>query len=84
MKVVKLNKTHGLYREGYTHAFRFPFYSTEASRVEKAVSQRFGSSWKLDAQWAARFGSRYQGSPRRTYWIGFKSEAMLTMALLGL
>ena len=84
MNVVKLNKTHRLYQEGYTHAFRFASYNTEAIKIEKTLIKQFGSNWKLDAEWTARFGYKRSDATRRIYWIGFKSEAMLTMALLGL
>lgn len=85
MKVVKLNKTHSLYHEGFTHAFRFPKYEIEAGRIERIAYHYFGSHWLArDPTWTARFGHRDSTTGLRVYWIAFKDEAMISMVLLKL
>jgi hypothetical protein len=84
MKIVKLNKTHGLFREGCTHAFRFEHYGEKAGAIERTMTRQFGSQYSRDSQWIARFGHRPTPDSYRIYWIGVKSESMLTMAVLSL
>jgi hypothetical protein len=82
MKLIKLNKTHSLYRDGYTHAFRFNHFSIGAGNMQRTMERHFGSQYSRTAQWASKFGYRSHRDGFRVYWIGVKSEAMATMALL--
>jgi hypothetical protein len=83
MKLIKLNKTHSLYRDGYTHAFRFSHFGPRAGDIEKMMERHFGGQYKRDSLWKAKFGYRSHRDGFRIYWIGMKSEAMATMVLLG-
>ena len=74
MKVVKLNRTHKLFRFGYTYALRFPRRNMEALKVIDGLTQAFGADktvWKV-----------YRSDKKRPFWIGFKEESMITMALM--
>ena len=84
MKIVKLNKTHGLFRKGCTHAFRFDHYGEKAIQLEKSLDRHFGSQYSRNSQWRAKFGHRPTPDSYRIYWIGVKSESMITMAMLSL
>jgi hypothetical protein len=84
MKIVKLNKTHGLYREGCTHAFRFDRYDNKAGALERTMQRQFGNQYLRDSQWRAKFGYRPHPDGYMCYWIGVKSEAMLIMVMLSL
>lgn len=80
MKIVRLNKTHKLFHEGYTHAVRYTNWSDGASSCEKAMSSLYGDS--------ANYGNRRSGWKyywgRTAYWIGVKDDSMLTMMLLAM
>jgi hypothetical protein len=82
MKLVKLNKTHRLYHDGFTHAFRFDRYDNEASRLERLLHDRFGSSYQYNATWQLRFGHKPKSGGNRVIWLGLKTESMATMVLL--
>jgi hypothetical protein len=82
MKLIKLNKTHSLYRDGYTHAFRFSHYSVVAGNMERTMERHFGGQYRRDSPWKSKFGYRAARDGFKVYWIGVKSEAMATMALL--
>jgi hypothetical protein len=82
MKLIKLNKTHSLYRDGCTHAFRFDHFSAGASGMQRTMERQFGSQYSRTAQWASKFGYRAHRDGFKVYWIGVKSETMATMALL--
>ena len=75
MKIVKLNKTHRLYHEGYTHAFRFNgMFSINAMQVRKAMSELYGQDRNKWTTWACR--------KRHPYWIAVSEEKYLTFAIL--
>jgi hypothetical protein len=82
MKLIKLNKTHSLYRDGCTHAFRFDHFNYEAGNMQRTMERQFGSQYSRTAQWASKFGYRVHRDGFKVFWIGVKSEAMVTMALL--
>jgi hypothetical protein len=84
MKIVKLNKTHSLFREGCTHAFRFEHYGEKAGALERTLERHFGHQYRRDALWKAKFGYRPHRDGYRCYWIGVKSECVLTIAMLAL
>jgi len=82
MKLVKLNKTHRLYHDGFSHAFRFDRYDNKASQIERLLYTRFGSQYKNNPVWQFRFGHRSKSGGSRIVWLGLKTESMATMVLL--
>ena len=81
MKIVKLNKTHKLFHEGYTHAVRYTNWSDGASSCEKTMTSLYGDSANYYSGRSARW-KYYWG--RTAYWIGVEDESMLTMLLLAM
>jgi hypothetical protein len=82
MKLVKLNRTHRLYHDGFSYAFRFDSYGTDTSRIERLLYDRFGSQYKNNSLWQFRFGHRPKSGGPRIVWLGLKTEPMATMVLL--
>lgn len=74
MKVVKLNRTHNIYRWGYTHAIRFPFRTRECNHLISKLQDHFG---KDDSKWFA-----YRARKDRPMWIGFKDEKVVSFVLM--
>lgn len=92
MKVVKLNRTHKLYHNGFTHAFRGNFGAEHELIVVSKYFERVYGARRLDKRgpWYAGFGTSrmkvtnsYGGSyTTNPYWIAVRSEADITAALL--
>jgi len=78
MKVIKLDGRHNLKRKGYSWAFRFKGWSTEAGKVETTVKKLEGFHWDCT------FWGKTNKYGSRPYFIGVKNESTLTIALLGL
>lgn len=81
MKVVKLNKTHRLFKDGYTHAIRFNCYSGKCYSYERRLREMYGDQYAATSMWAARFGSK-NSTGYTTFWIATRNEQDLTMLLL--
>lgn len=80
MKIIKLNKTHNLYRRGYTHGFRIEYSGLASSREFYRILGRLNEIY-----------SDVGGYPIGTYknksglgpdWIGVKDESVLTLIIL--
>ena len=95
MKLVKLNRTHRLFRYGCTYAWRFEGFRQEAMRLENFLTRKYGHQFgKGEKKWRAGYGAneRYtikiEGydseikQSRAIYWIGIKDPADLTFLLL--
>ena len=90
MRLVKLNKTHSLYHQGYTHAFRFNSYGKEAQDVsavfQRVVGPQYGKiNWcttRQQSRWTTKFGHAPSGATR-PYWIGcYAEDAMMVQIAL--
>jgi len=74
MRIVKLNNTHRLYREGYQYAFRFDsIISPNAWKVKELFIKNF----KFIVEY-----NTFRAKKSSTYWIGFRDESIGTMVLL--
>ena len=92
LKIVKLNRRHKLYHNGFTHAFMGPYgYDPRIYSICDYLTRAYGSS-RLDKQGAwfagftssritirSDFGTEYTTNP---YWIAVRKEADITAALL--
>ncbi len=74
MKVVKLNRTHTIFRYGYTHAIRFPRRTVQCNQLIAKIQEQFG---KDDNKWCA-----YRARKDRPMWIGFKDEKVISFVLM--
>ena len=75
MKVVKLNKTHRLFHLGCSHALRFGYRSKYFYNINSFLKTSVSFEYQKDF---FVFRSKRIGPT----WIGFKSDLMMTMALL--
>lgn len=85
MKVVKLNRRHNAFKQGFTHALRFNTWHQKAGEIENFLSQRYGGQFYWDrnrGQWSSGFGSAPRGFTSRPYWINLKNESDISMILL--
>jgi hypothetical protein len=79
MKVIKLDGRHNLKRKGYSWAFRFNSWSSDAGKVETVVKKFEGYRW--DSTYWGKPSGRNSGRP---YYVGVKNESTVTMVLLSL
>ena len=97
MKLVKLNRTHKIFRDdGCVYAWRFEGFCQEATRLEKILENRFGHQYsgKGCKKWASRYGANARHTfkienlnrtytiSRSVYWVGIKDPVDLTFLLL--
>jgi hypothetical protein len=87
MKVVKLDRRHHLHRKGYTYAFRFNNWSSEAQDIESVLRNKVykNDSWRT-SNWDTFWGKAKRNGYDRTrpYWIGVRNETVVTQILLSL
>jgi hypothetical protein len=81
MKVVKLDNRHRLYKEGFTHAFRFTSWSDEARKIERVLSNKLGSQYAHWPKWKSHWGKAVPMGGR-PYWLGVREEKVITQVLL--
>jgi hypothetical protein len=78
VKVIKLDGRHNLYRKGYRYAFLMNRFTSESSKIERAVKELEGFHWD----------NTFWGKPKkyanRPFYVGFKNESTATMAVLKL
>ena len=89
MKVVKLRKNWNLYKEGYTHAFRFDSWNYDSGAVIAALNKIYNNR-----QWRGRYYAwglghgeltqNKEGRWIRPTYIAVRSEAVVTQVLLTL
>ena len=81
MKIVKLDNRHRLFKEGFTHAFRFTSWNEQHRKISNYFEQKYGYSWDNRKCYGT-----YWGKPGRTgsriYWIAVRNESLVTQALL--
>jgi hypothetical protein len=76
VKLIKLDRRHNLYHKGYRYAFVIDRFSSDSSRIEKAVKELEG--WR----WDSTFWGKPKKYSSRPYYVGMKNESTATMALL--
>ena len=85
-KVIKLNGRYKLYKEhGFTHAIRFNHWSSEASKVEQFLRERYGSEYSWNQKpymWRTHWGKSNSRFDSRPYFIGVRDEEMIFVAQL--
>lgn len=81
MKVIKLDNRHRLYKEGFTHAFRFNGFEKEYTAIENVFSRKYGYSWNNSKCWGTYWGKTSKNGSR-VIWIGVRNESLVTQALL--
>lgn len=87
MRIVKLNKTHNLFRSGFTHAFRFSCWvehQTTIFRMTTILTERYGTRHVDNRQWETKWGKQDNTTRRRPFWIGLKNETDVTIVMLSL
>jgi hypothetical protein len=75
MKFIKLDRRHNLYSKGYRFAFRFQGWSSEASRVERAVKDLEGYTNVWDNTFWGKPGCKSNGYASRSYYVGVRNES---------
>ena len=74
MKIVRLNGTHKLYYQGFTHGLRFDYITWDVRVLIDKIETRYGYD---ESKWT-HYRSR-KGSP---YWIGFKDPKIISFVLM--
>ena len=87
MKVVKLKKNWKLYKEGYTHAFKFDQWTEETGSVVRALNKVYNNrQWRGKYYaWNITYGSWYRDHNKKWQRFGYiavRSEAVVTQVLL--
>ena len=87
MKIVKLDKRHNAFHEGFTHALRHDRYNVDVHKVEQCLRDQYGHEGferKCAKVWYGYFGpmTRYISENSKTYWIVFRNESDITMLFL--
>jgi hypothetical protein len=85
MKVVKLNRTHKMFKErGHTYGFRFDGYEKDIINIEKICQELYGTYWyEVNGPWSSHFGHAIRGGPK-PYWVTVRDEHYVTLILLRL
>lgn len=94
MELVKLNRTHKLGKEGYSHAWKFVGYNYKVrNKLENWLSKTFGKPYtkKGEKNWKACHGA-YQYVPSEwdpgnkdrepVYWVAVKDPAVVSFVEL--
>jgi len=86
MKIIKLDKRFSMYKEGYTHAMRWPRWEPRIiNPYKEAMCKMYGENWySKGSPWKIQFGTKGKSDEYAPYFIYVKTESMLTMLMLGL
>ena len=89
MKVVQLRKNWNLYKQGYTHAFRFDSWGVDSGAVLQALNKIYNNQ-----QWRGRYYAwtighgvlkqKHNGVWIRPTYIAVRSKTVVTQVLLTL
>jgi hypothetical protein len=87
MKIVKLDRRHLLYKEGWTWALRFSYRSEHAVRMLGKLRELYGSEYVLGIHQNIdkHHWTRYWAPTKsygRPFYLGFKKEEDLTAIIL--
>jgi hypothetical protein len=83
MKLIKLDRRHNLYRQGYQYAFLFTEYGSQVPdsyAVERYVCKAEGLKWYENTF----YGKREKHRDRTPYYVGFHKESTATLVRLKL
>jgi len=83
MKMIKLDRRHNLYRNGYQYAFLFTEYGQDVPNsyeVERYVRNAEGLEW-YDHTF---YGKQKKGQTRTPFYVGFRNESTATIVRLKL
>ena len=88
MKIVKLRQNQHLYKQGFTHAFRFVSWEKNYGNVIAALNQIYNNrrwrgkyyAWEIDA--SDRVVESDNGRWVTKIWIGVRTESIVTQVLL--
>jgi hypothetical protein len=77
MEIIKLDRRHKMYHEGFRHALRFPQWDPRSRKIEDKLKELYPKEWReTTGEWMTHW-PRY-----KKYWIGFKNESTITQILL--
>jgi hypothetical protein len=74
MKITKLNGTHRLFYQGYTHGLRYDRMSLEVRDLIHKLKDQYGDDGSKWRQYRSRKG--------RPLWIGFKDPKIISFVLM--
>lgn len=79
MKIVKLDRRHKMYHEGFRHAVKFALWDPSSRKFEDKLKELYPREWHNNSgEWMTHW-PRY-----KVYWIGVKHESTITQVLLSL
>ena len=87
MKIVKLRKNQKLFKDGYTHAFRFTSWGVDTGKVIAALNKVYNNrqwrgkywAWQVETgNWHRNRDDRWE----RYVYVAVRSEAITTQVLL--
>ena len=74
MKITKLNGSHRLFYQGYTHALRYDRMSYEVRELIHKLQDKYGND---GSKWC-----HYRSRKGRPLWIGFKDPKIISFILM--
>lgn len=87
VNIVKLDRRHKKYKDGFTHAFRFEHgFCYDAIKCEQILQNMYPDNRSYSANpdhFSYSWGSNRARRPR-IYWLNVKRESDITMVLLSL
>lgn len=87
MKIVKLRKNQTLFKEGFTHAFKFNGWTVECGAVVSALNKIYDNRQWRGKYWAWKVADgTYKRLPNgnwfRPIYIAVRGEAITTQAMI--
>lgn len=84
-RVVKLDRRHKKYKDGFTYGLRFDGFNHAAMKCEKILQNMYPNNrvYSANPAWTYYLGSNRTGGSR-TYWINVRHESDITGVLLSL
>lgn len=87
MKVIKLNRRYKYYQHGFTHAIKFPEWTSMSRQVESFLINQYGPEpWTTKEKIQHPWIGGYQFHTKRPHPFMFyvKNEAVITLILLAI
>jgi len=85
MKLLKLDRRHRLYRDGWRYAYRFEGYGSNSdaiTKVEMLLRSVAGSQYDRDPQWTVFWSKTVHKDYGRLYWVGVRDRELAMMLKL--
>jgi hypothetical protein len=85
MKLLKLDRRHRLFREGWQYGYRFAGYgnnSDDIQKIERLLRDVAGSQYSKDPQWTIFWSKTVHRDYGRLYWIGIRDRELAMMLKL--